>query len=139
MLIFKIDEVAKQTGLTQRTIRYYEQIGLLPSPPRTVGGTRYYSQEHIDLFKKITNARDVMGFTLQELQEFISLEDTLLEQRTEYRTTTSESVRLNKLQDLLQTIEKQLTMIKVKKEKISNLENELLNLSDRVKKFLGNR
>lgn len=34
----KIDDVAKQSGLSKRTIRYYEEIGLLPSPPRSKGG-----------------------------------------------------------------------------------------------------
>lgn len=44
----KIDEVAKQSGLTKRTIRYYEQIGLLSSPPRSEGGFRLYSQDHVN-------------------------------------------------------------------------------------------
>lgn len=51
MLTYKIDEVAKQCGLTKRTIRYYEEIGLLPSPQRSEGNMRLYTQEDVDLLK----------------------------------------------------------------------------------------
>ena len=60
----KIDDVAKQSGLTKRTIRYYEQIGLMPAPPRSEGGFRLYTEEHVEFLKKITNAKEVMGFSL---------------------------------------------------------------------------
>ncbi len=52
MVTYKIDEVAKQCGLTKRTIRYYEEIGLLPSPQRSEGNMRLYTQEDVDLLKK---------------------------------------------------------------------------------------
>ncbi|SPU05059.1 MerR family transcriptional regulator [Bacillus tequilensis] len=42
----KIDEVAKRSGLTKRTIRFYEEIGLIPAPKRTDGGVRLYSERY---------------------------------------------------------------------------------------------
>lgn len=66
MVTYKIDEVAKQSGLTKRTIRYYEEIGLLPSPQRSEGNMRLYTQEDVDLLKKILSAKEVLGFSLQE-------------------------------------------------------------------------
>lgn len=45
---FKIDDVAKATGLTKRTIRYYEEIGLIKPPARSEGGTRLYTADDIE-------------------------------------------------------------------------------------------
>lgn len=52
MSLYKIDDVAKECGLTKRTIRYYEEIGVMPSPQRTDGGTRLYTREDIDYLKR---------------------------------------------------------------------------------------
>ncbi|QQZ08597.1 MerR family transcriptional regulator [Heyndrickxia vini] len=132
----KIDEVAKQSGLTKRTIRYYEQIGILPSPPRSDGGFRLYSQEHVDFLKKITNAKEVLGFTLQELQEFITLSDMLELQRMDYRQVKGTSLQREKLEKVYQTVNEQLKLIEQKKKNIIKLETDLVSLRDRAKEAL---
>lgn len=132
----KIDEVAKQSGLTKRTIRYYEQLGILPSPPRSEGGIRLYSQEHVDFLKKITNAKEVMGFSLQELQEFIALNDTLELQRMDYRQVKGTSLQKEKLEKVYHTVVEQLKLIEQKKKNILKVEAELVSLRDRSKEAL---
>lgn len=62
MNLFKIDDVAKACGLTKRTIRYYEEIGVMPSPQRTDGGTRLYSQDDIDYLKKWFEPKRCLAF-----------------------------------------------------------------------------
>ncbi|WP_419883000.1 MerR family transcriptional regulator [Peribacillus sp. B-H-3] len=132
----KIDDVAKRSGLTKRTIRYYEQIGLLPSPPRTEGGTRLYTQDHIDFLEKITNAKEVMGFSLLELQQFIALSDTLELQRINYRQVKGTDEQTEKLRMVLQTVEEKLELIEQKKKKMLAVEEELISLRDRAKEAL---
>ncbi|MFD0050375.1 MerR family transcriptional regulator [Actinomycetes bacterium NPDC127524] len=132
----KIDDVAKRSGLTKRTIRYYEQIGLLPSPPRTEGGTRLYTQEHIDFLEKITNAKEVMGFSLQELQQFIALSDTLELQKLNYRQVKGTAEQTEKLRMVLQTVEEKLELIEQKKKNMLAVEEELITLRDRAKEAL---
>lgn len=132
----KIDDVAKQSGLTKRTIRYYEQLGILPSPPRSDGGFRLYTQEHVDFLKKITNAKEVMGFTLQELQEFITLSDTLEFQKMDYRKVKGTDQQREKLQKVTDTVEEQLKLIEQKKKKILNVEADLVSLRDRARAAL---
>ncbi|MFD0770643.1 MerR family transcriptional regulator [Bacillus sp. CGMCC 1.60114] len=132
----KIDDVAKQSGLTKRTIRYYEQIGLLPAPPRSEGGIRLYSQEHIDFLKKITNAKEVMGFSLQELQQFIALSDTLELHKADYRQVKGTSEQTEKLRKVVHTIEEQLNFIEQKKKNILKVEEDLVSLRDRAKAAL---
>ncbi|MED3728913.1 MerR family transcriptional regulator [Priestia filamentosa] len=133
---FKIDDVAKQSGLTKRTIRYYEQIGLLPSPPRSKGGIRLYSQEHIDFLEKITNAKEVMGFSLQELQQFIKLSDILELRKADYRQVKGTSEQKEKLRKVVNTVEEQLELLVQKKENILKVEENLVSLRDRAKAAL---
>ncbi|KSU84325.1 MULTISPECIES: MerR family transcriptional regulator [Fictibacillus] len=132
----KIDEVAKQSGLTKRTIRYYEQIGLLSSPPRSEGGFRLYSQDHVNFLKKITNAKEVMGFSLAELQEFIKLSDMLEHQRHDYRQVKGTELQKEKLEKVLHTVEEQLKLLEQKKKTILKVEGDLVSLRDRAKAAL---
>ncbi|UZJ77930.1 MerR family transcriptional regulator [Fictibacillus sp. KU28468] len=132
----KIDDVAKQSGLTKRTIRYYEQIGLLASPPRSEGGIRLYSEEHVEFLKKITNAKEVMGFSLSELQEFITLSDTLELQKHDYRQFKGTSQQKEKLEKVLITVEEQLKLLEQKKKNILKVEGDLVSLRDRAKAAL---
>ncbi|NGY86295.1 MerR family transcriptional regulator [Bacillus megaterium] len=129
----KIDDVAKQSGLTKRTIRYYEQIGLMPAPPRSEGGFRLYTEEHVEFLKKITNAKEVMGFSLQELQEFLALSDTLEIQKMDYRQVKGTSQQKEKLERVLHTVEERLKLIEQKKKNILKVESDLLSLRDRAK------
>ncbi|MGG1218095.1 MerR family transcriptional regulator [Priestia endophytica] len=128
--------MAKQSGLTKRTIRYYEQIGLLPSPPRSKGGIRLYSQEHIDFLEKITNAKEVMGFSLQELQQFIKLSDILELRKADYRQVKGTSEQKEKLRKVVNTVEEQLELLVQKKENLLKVEKNLVSLRDRAKAAL---
>ncbi|MFT8321988.1 MAG: MerR family transcriptional regulator [Bacillus sp. (in: firmicutes)] len=132
----KIDDVAKKSGLTKRAIRYYEQIGLLPSPPRSDGGIRLYSEEHVAFLEKITNAKEVLGFSLQELQEYIALTDALEMQKSDYRQFKGTSLQKEKLKKILATTLEQLKLIAQKKENISKVENDLLSLKERAEAAL---
>ncbi len=68
--MYKIDEVTKQVGLTKRTLRYYEEIGLIHPPERSEGNIRLYTDEDIARIKRIVEAKEVLGITLQEMQHF---------------------------------------------------------------------
>ena len=70
-----IGRVAKAAGCTVQTIRYYEQIGLLPRPPRSEGNQRRYSRADGDRLAFIRHARD-LGFPLEAVRDLLSLADT---------------------------------------------------------------
>jgi DNA-binding transcriptional MerR regulator len=70
----KIGEVARQTGLSIKTIRYYERRGLLEQPPRTQGGYRLYGPEEVARLRFVQRAR-LLGLTLEEIKELIELAD----------------------------------------------------------------
>jgi Cu(I)-responsive transcriptional regulator len=69
-----IGTLAKRTGTKVQTIRYYEQIGLLPEPGRTEGGQRRYGDTDLDRLAFIRHARQ-LGFTLEAIRELLDLSD----------------------------------------------------------------
>src|SRR6266446_6992923 len=66
--------LAARTGCNIETIRYYEQIGLLPPPPRSQGGHRLYGQELLKRLHFIRRSRE-LGFSLEEIRELLRLVD----------------------------------------------------------------
>jgi MerR family mercuric resistance operon transcriptional regulator len=69
----KIGEVAKETGLTVDTIRFYEKQGLLKRSNRTEGGFRLFGPQQIEALKFIRKAQ-YLGFSLQEVRELLGLQ-----------------------------------------------------------------
>ena len=65
-------EVAARTGVNIETIRYYEQRGLIPKPPRTASGYRKYTEDYVERIRFIKRAQE-LGFTLKEIIELLSL------------------------------------------------------------------
>lgn len=71
---FPIGTLASRTGTKVPTIRYYEQIGLLPAAARTMGQQRRYGAAHQHRLAFIRHARD-LGFSLDDVRELLSLSD----------------------------------------------------------------
>ena len=71
--LYRIEEVAKITGLTKRAIRYYEDIELI-KPVRTESQYRLYSDEDIDRISRIRSYKDSLGFSLNEVKDVFDLE-----------------------------------------------------------------
>lgn len=67
-----IGELAKETGVKVVTIRYYEQIGVLPSPARSTANYRAYSPEHAQRLRFIRRCRD-LGFSLDQIRDLFRL------------------------------------------------------------------
>jgi DNA-binding transcriptional MerR regulator len=64
---YRISDVASKTGFTAPTLRYYEQIGLLPEPERTAAGYRVFTEEHVRLLEFISRAKR-LGLPLEEVR-----------------------------------------------------------------------
>jgi DNA-binding transcriptional MerR regulator len=69
---FRIGVLAKETATKVVTVRYYEQIGLLPVPFRTAGNYRTYSKEHVRRLRFIRRCRD-LGFTIDQIRDLLRL------------------------------------------------------------------
>ena len=73
--MFSIGTLAKRTGTKVQTIRYYEQIGLMPEPGRTDGGQRRYGDVELDRLSFIRHSRQ-LGFSLGAIRELLDLSDS---------------------------------------------------------------
>lgn len=67
-----IGQVSTATGVSQRMIRHYEAIGLIPAPARRESGYRLYADEDVNRLRFIANARDV-GFSIEEIGKLLDL------------------------------------------------------------------
>lgn len=72
--VLKIGDLSKATTTKVETIRYYENIGLLPAPSRTTGNYRSYAPEHLARLSFIRRARE-LGFTLDQVRNLLDLSD----------------------------------------------------------------
>jgi len=88
-----IGEVAERTGLTQRTLRYYEEIGLLPLAPRLEGGFRLYSEADVQRLEHIRELKQLLGFSLLEIKEMVEAEEERRELRQAYRREADPAAR----------------------------------------------
>ncbi|WP_434724669.1 MerR family transcriptional regulator [Mesorhizobium sp. RIZ17] len=70
--VFTIGALAKATGVTTPTIRYYEEIGLLPPAPRTAGGQRTYDDDDLGRLTFIKQCRD-FGFGIDQVRVLLDL------------------------------------------------------------------
>lgn len=69
-----IGDLAARTGVNIQTIRYYEQIGILPKPPRSAGRHRTYREDHIQRLAFVRRSRE-LGFALGDIRKLLDLAD----------------------------------------------------------------
>lgn len=128
---FRIGEVAERTGLTQRTIRYYEELGLLSPPSRTQGDFRLFSGGDLKRLEEISRLKQLLGFSLAEIKKIVEGEEALGQLRSEYRATDDTERRLALLDDAMQLNESQLTLVSSKLLQMKELQNDLEARRDR--------
>ena len=75
---YSIGALSRETGCKVPTIRYYEQIKLLPEPPRTEGKQRRYSKTHLDRLRFICHARE-LGFSIDSIRQLLQLSTEVTE------------------------------------------------------------
>jgi DNA-binding transcriptional MerR regulator len=88
----RIGEVALKAGVTTRTLRYYQELGLL-DPGHSPGGNRRYTDADAARLRRIIELRDVMGFDLERIREILDAEDRLAQLRAEAKRGTSDERR----------------------------------------------
>src|SRR3954471_23907250 len=85
--LLRINEVAAETGLTTRAIRYYEEVGLLEPAGRSEGDYRLYDESDLERLRYIRSLRAAAGFSLAQIGQL--LEDEAARERTRERYRSS--------------------------------------------------
>ncbi len=86
---YRIGEVARRAGVSTRTLRYYQELGLLDPAGQSPGGNRRYSDADVGRLLRILELRNVMGFDLERIRELLDAEDRLAELKEEAQRGTS--------------------------------------------------
>jgi MerR family transcriptional regulator, repressor of the yfmOP operon len=134
----RIGEVAEMTGVTPRTIRYYEEIGLLPGASnREQGKHRCYTQGDVERINEIVRLRDLLGLSLEQLSSLLEAEAARAELRREYQEAEDPGTRRRILDEALGHIATQLELVRGRKRELEQLELELVQKRRSIHKRLA--
>jgi DNA-binding transcriptional MerR regulator len=133
-MTLRIGEVAGRSGVTPRTIRYYEELGLLPRGEREHGKHRVYSETDVDRLRELTRLRDLLGLSLDELRAMIVAEDVRAELRQRFHETESREERRRLLDEALPHLDTQLSLVRRRLAELQELEAELVERRKRIQR-----
>jgi len=124
--LYTIEQVATRTGLTKRTLRYYEEVGLLPPTDRTEGNYRLYSEDDIQRLERIKKLRDLLGFSLADIRKLLEAEDERGQIKAAYRQETEAAAKVAQLDRADELIYSQLHLIEQKLAGLEQMRTSLL-------------
>jgi DNA-binding transcriptional MerR regulator len=123
----RIGEAAAAVGTTPRTIRYYEEIGLLASSDtRASGAHRAYDERDVERLRDALRLKDLLGLSLEELKTLLEAEEARAALRDEWRTANPGVKRRRQiLEESLGHLDRQLELVRRRRDEIARLEDEL--------------
>ena len=132
--LLRIGEVAELTGTTPRTIRYYEEIGLLPeAEDRASGKRRLYTDADVERLQEIVRLRDLLGLSLEQLASLLEAEDARAALRRQWERDPGPRERRRILTESLGHIDGQLALVRERRAQLERLEGELASRRHRVR------
>ncbi len=133
-MTLRIGEVAERTGVTPRTIRYYEELGLLPCAPREQGKHRVYDESDVERLHDLTRLKHLLGLSLDELRTVIASEEARAELRQRFLETESREERLRIVEEALPHTDLQLGLVRRRLTELRELETELVERRKRLQR-----
>ena len=132
----QIGEVAEQLGLTPRTLRYYEEIGLLAPPSRMEGGFRLYSAADIVRLENIVQLKRLLGFSLAEIKQVVEAMESLKLLRQESKQASDLETKRDTLQKALVILEQQVDVLDGRLRQVAEMRDRFDERSLRVRERL---
>jgi DNA-binding transcriptional MerR regulator len=121
----QIGEVAERTDVTQRTLRFYEEKGLLKPPTRLEGGFRLYSEEDVRRVEHIKQLQKLLGFTLAEIKEMVEAEEIQEQLRAECGPEADPEERRQRIARAMELTERQYAVIRLKVSGLLEMKSRL--------------
>src|SRR5579859_525570 len=122
--MLRIGDVADATGLTQRAIRYYEEIGLLAPTDRRTGANRRYDQPDLERLALIKRLREDVGLTLAEIRTFLEIEELRRVLQSEYHASDDPAAQLAVLDRAEPVVRRRMAMLERKLTLVADLRRE---------------
>ena len=139
--LLRIQEVAAETGLTTRAIRYYEEIGLLEPAARSDGDYRLFDESDLDRLRFIRELRDGAGFSLAQISQLLEDEAVRERNRERFRSVHDAAERRAILDDARTRVDRQIATLREKRERldamIAEAERRRAHLDDHVRQLDG--
>ena len=132
--LLRIGELARRAGTTPRTIRYYEELGLLAGrAARPLGGHRLYSEDDVAHLRELIRLRELLGLSLDELGAVVEAEEARAMLRAEFHSGVSDPRRLREiLIEACGHLDLQLSLVERRRTELSTLEDDLRERRERV-------
>ncbi len=132
---FRIGELARRVGATPRTVRYYEELGLLPDRGRPEGAHRLYDHEDEARLSDLIRVRDLLGLSLAELRDWMDAEAAraVLRERWHGAPAPGSEDRAHILGESLRHVERQASLVRARRVALEQLEDELLEKRRRIR------
>src|SRR4051794_41578388 len=123
----RIGDVAREVGTTTRTIRYYEEIGLLEAVgSRPSGAHREYTDSDVERLREILRFKDLLGVSLDELRQLMAAEDARRAIREELQGTIGLARRGRLLEEALGHLDRQLALVERRYDELEALRGDLV-------------
>jgi DNA-binding transcriptional MerR regulator len=131
---YRIGEVAELVGTTPRTIRYYEEFGLLAAPPEHEKGRhRTYDDADVRRLQELIRLRDLLGVSLEELKRLVEAEEARAVLRERWRQTADgDADRRAILEQSVRLVTAQLELVRSRRAALDGLETELTDKLKRI-------
>jgi MerR family transcriptional regulator, repressor of the yfmOP operon len=129
----RIGEVAERADTTARTVRYYEEVGLLPgSEDRSHGQHRSYSEADVERLREILQLKELLNLSLDELRGLVEAEEARAAIRQRYRSATERTERERLLFEAAGHLDRQLALVRDRRTALGELEERLAERRERV-------
>jgi MerR family transcriptional regulator, repressor of the yfmOP operon len=129
----RIGEVADLAGTTVRTVRYYEEVGLLPgSEGRRAGEHRSYSDADVERLREIIQLKELLNLSLEQLRGLVEAEEARAMIRERYRSATEAAERERLLEEAAGHLDRQLALIRDRRAALGEREERLAERRERV-------
>ena len=119
--LLKIQEVSAETGLTPRSIRYYEEVGLLEPAARSEGAYRLYDASDLERLRTIKELRDEAGFSLAQIGQLLEDEAARERNRERFRTSHDPTERRALINDARARVERQIETLEAKAQRLAEM------------------
>jgi DNA-binding transcriptional MerR regulator len=137
---FRIGEVADRVGVTTRTIRYYEELGLLGDAERSKGAHRLYHEADVVRLEELIRLRSLLGLTLEELRSLAEAEEARAALRDRWEDDPSDAERARLVRAAIPLVERQLALVRARQHTLDEFAAELeekLRRLDKLREELG--
>jgi MerR family transcriptional regulator, repressor of the yfmOP operon len=122
----RIGEVAERVGVTTRTIRYYEERGLLGRDPGREKGThRLYTEADVARLQELVRLRDLLGLSLDEIVGIAEAQEARAALRDRWAGSATDAERLGIVEAAIPLVERQLELVRSRQKRLAEFSDEL--------------